>query len=933
MGSKGNKTQTQQAQTYTPDPRIQQAGYQALSGAQSAAAQPFQMPVAPIAGFTPFQQQAFGATQNQLGMAQPYFGMGSMYLQGSAQPVSGENIAGFYNPMASNVLGNLQDLFGQQMRQTTGQATQAAGGVGADRIGVTQANLAKQQGLAYGQTASQLWQQALQAAQQQKQMMAGAGFGLGQFGPAAQAAQLQSIGALGAAGAQQQQLAQAQLNAPYQNILAQIAYPFQTAQYLAGITGGLAPALGGTTAGAGTTTYPTPSPLNQALGIGTSLIGLGGQAGMFGGTGGKGGGAGYGATYGATDLGGFGMGSYGGAPVPTFFKRGGKIRRYADGGGPMGSQDDSSMVSPLPEVTLPKTGGLSPIPYIQLQPGSGEIHNKLNLNPPQQGGGDSGGSALGSVAKIAATVLPFFLARGGGVNPMDVGESFQYGGDTGDDPYGVGNPALYGDYPAQPHLGASDVMGAAADYMRMPESDRTSMANASNWLPRSMQPFSEAQATPAPMATAPAPAQPAIDIPYETTSANAMPMSTDVMPMARPAQESPFSHDNPPLTPAQIRQEAIFAANKYGVPVNTALRLFNRESGFRPDVRGAAGEIGPGQIMPGTARELGIDPRNTYANIHGAMQYLRNNYDRFGDWRSAVAAYNAGPGAVASGRIPASTRDYVADVMKDQPPGEIAMSARQATPGSYVNPMGPVGADSIQMPDSMRPYPGARQQDWGQTAARSPWMALVKAGAAMASTSGPIGTAIGKGIAAGAGELETQRKDLRSEEEINQKAQSLYQQAQIHLNQYQRMTPYQQEEVRLREQALAQGRYTPVNLEVDDEKGNPKVIAARFNPRTGQYEDASTGQPVSGRLIARQTGAESATSRANIAFRAAKDDPEYQTDQIGTINKHRALNGLQPLGAHQLGTSKETAIPDPGEGHRTPGTWYVDKDGTPRLWK
>ncbi|HEY6022076.1 MAG TPA: hypothetical protein VIY48_20070, partial [Candidatus Paceibacterota bacterium] len=319
MGSKGsNKTQTQtnQSQTYTPDPRIQQAGYQALSGAQSAASQPFQMPLAPVAGFTPFQQQAFGATQNALGMAQPFINQGQQYLQQSASPITGSDVNQYYNPMAQNVTNQLQNIFGRQMQQTTGQATQAAGGVGADRIAVAQGNLANQQGLAAGQTYAGLYQQALQAAQQQKSMAAGAGYGIAQLGPAAQAAQLQGIGALGVAGTQQQQLAQAQMNAPYQQQLAQIAYPFQTSQYLAGITGALAPALGGTTAGSGQseTTPPTPSALSQGLGIGASAIGLYGSAGGFNG--------GFGGMKGtnAGSYGGTGLGGYGG-----LYRRGGRL--------------------------------------------------------------------------------------------------------------------------------------------------------------------------------------------------------------------------------------------------------------------------------------------------------------------------------------------------------------------------------------------------------------------------------------------------------------------------------------------------------------------------------------------------------------------------------------------------------------------------------
>src|SRR5262249_30060554 len=159
----------------------------------------------------------------------------------------------------------------QQSKQATMSDVARAGGTGADRIGVAQANLAKQQDLASGQIASNLYYPALQAAQQQKQMMAGAGFGIGQLGPAAPNGYLQATSALMGAGTQQQNLAQAQMNAMYQNQLAGVAFPYQQPQYLAGITAGVGPAMGGQTNTQ--TTYPSPSSLNQVLGLGTAGLG------------------------------------------------------------------------------------------------------------------------------------------------------------------------------------------------------------------------------------------------------------------------------------------------------------------------------------------------------------------------------------------------------------------------------------------------------------------------------------------------------------------------------------------------------------------------------------------------------------------------------------------------------------------------------------
>src|SRR5215472_1947746 len=142
MGSKGSQTiPTTQTQTYTPAPYAQQAIQQAMQQAQGVTQTPFQTPVAPVAGFSPQQQQAFNITGAAQGMALPYINQAANYFspQGASQ---------FFNPFAQNVANQLQNVFGQQMTQATGNAVAQAGGTGADRIAVAQAQLANQQGLA-----------------------------------------------------------------------------------------------------------------------------------------------------------------------------------------------------------------------------------------------------------------------------------------------------------------------------------------------------------------------------------------------------------------------------------------------------------------------------------------------------------------------------------------------------------------------------------------------------------------------------------------------------------------------------------------------------------------------------------------------------------------------------------------------------------------
>lgn len=120
------------------------------------------------------------------------------------------------------------------------------------------------------------------------------------------------------------------------------------------------------------------------------------------------------------------------------------------------------------------------------------------------------------------------------------------------------------------------------------------------------------------------------------------------------------------MTRAELEQIAREAAAQYNLPVDVFLRLIQQESGFDPSAVSPKGALGPAQLMPDTAAELGVDPSNVRENIFGGAKYLSQQLNRFGEMPLALAAYNAGPTRVARlGRIPniPETQNYVKSIL------------------------------------------------------------------------------------------------------------------------------------------------------------------------------------------------------------------------------------------------------------------------------
>ncbi len=115
------------------------------------------------------------------------------------------------------------------------------------------------------------------------------------------------------------------------------------------------------------------------------------------------------------------------------------------------------------------------------------------------------------------------------------------------------------------------------------------------------------------------------------------------------------------------------ASIRFIVDARLIRSVIEQESNYRIDAVSHKGAMGLMQLMPQTARELGVvcpfDPRE---NILAGTRYLRRLRDRFGSWPEAVAAYHAGPRRVASRRIPGVTRRYVRRVIGAWRPHELA---------------------------------------------------------------------------------------------------------------------------------------------------------------------------------------------------------------------------------------------------------------------
>jgi hypothetical protein len=160
------------------------------------------------------------------------------------------------------------------------------------------------------------------------------------------------------------------------------------------------------------------------------------------------------------------------------------------------------------------------------------------------------------------------------------------------------------------------------------------------------------------------------------------------------------------MSTASVSQLISTAASNAGIDPSLAIAVGQQESGLNPSAVSKAGAIGVMQLMPGTAAGLGVNPYDTTQNIQGGVTYLSQQLNTFGNTAQALAAYNAGPGAVQSALnkaaaagtpdawltyMPAETQNYVTNILGPDysapAPGSSILTADISAPLDETSPL------------------------------------------------------------------------------------------------------------------------------------------------------------------------------------------------------------------------------------------------------
>ena len=101
------------------------------------------------------------------------------------------------------------------------------------------------------------------------------------------------------------------------------------------------------------------------------------------------------------------------------------------------------------------------------------------------------------------------------------------------------------------------------------------------------------------------------------------------------------------LTTHEVKSKIVRHAQSIGVDPAVALSIAKLESNYNPQLKSRDGAVGLYQLMPDTAKRLGVNPWLVNENIKGGLMYYQMLYKKFGSLDLALAAYNAGPGNVS----------------------------------------------------------------------------------------------------------------------------------------------------------------------------------------------------------------------------------------------------------------------------------------------
>ena len=282
----GNKNSKPTVSTSSANPQAMQAYSDLLGQAGIVASTPYTPYTGELTAPVNAQQNLGISGINQYaGYGMPYIQQAAGLAGTAAQPLSASDIQQYFDPYTQSVINATQSQFAnqnaQQLQQVKGNAI-SQGALGGNREAIAEAETTNQQNLAQAPVIAGLYNQGYQNAQQTALAAKNATLGganlLGNLGVVGQNAGLTGAQAQIGAGTLQQQTQQQQDTAAYQQFLNQLAYPFQTTQWLAGIDSGVGSQMGGTS----TTAAPGPSIAGQIGGGLTTGVGLLGATGAFG---------------------------------------------------------------------------------------------------------------------------------------------------------------------------------------------------------------------------------------------------------------------------------------------------------------------------------------------------------------------------------------------------------------------------------------------------------------------------------------------------------------------------------------------------------------------------------------------------------------------------------------------------------------------------